>query len=205
MAQDDTKQLALPIPGTDNSVSIEMIKSVFIGEGLSIKDIAIRYHQDPKDIEAIVVGNKLEELRAIYLKEGIKEIQNVQLNQARKIMDIETNFKNMRIIQLQKTLEDFSAYYGKHGHFYQLHPLTGEILVDRNGIPVQLKLPDVSKEIAALKESVSLSEGLKNIVGQIDSILHKKSTREAQPLDDEGDIIDVTSYNQIFKKSKRED
>lgn len=204
MDQNDKPQ-TLMIPGTDNEVLIDMIKSVYIAEGLSVQDIAVRYNQNPKVIEAIVEGGKLEELRAAYIRQGIQAIQSVQLTQAKKLMDIETGFKNMRIIQLQKMLEDFSGYYAKYGHFYKVHPLTGEILNDVHGIPMQMVLPNVGKEITMLKESVSLSEGLKNILGQIDNIINKKSTKEVTPLD-ENNTIDVTDYNKLFKKkSSRSD
>lgn len=129
----------------------------------------------------------------------------MQLVQAEKLMDIETKFKKIRIIQLEKTLEDYMVYYSRHGHFYKVHPVTHEILKDTNGIPIQIKIPNVGHEIAQLKESVSLSEGLKQLLGNIDSIINNGG----KPKDTEnlgGDIIDVTDgFNNLFEKKRSGD
>lgn len=93
------------------------------------------------------------------------------------------------------------AYYSTHGHFYKVHPITSEVLKDTNGIPIQIKIPNVSNEISQLKESVSLSEGLKQLLGQIDDIINKP--KDVENLN--SDVIDVTEYNDLFSKKKPED
>jgi hypothetical protein len=59
----------------------------------------------------------------------------------------------------------------------------------------------VSQEITQLKESVSLSEGLKQLLGQIDDIINKP--KDVEQLDP--NIIDVTNFNGLFQKKKPED
>lgn len=186
-------------------VTLDVIKTVYIAEGISPKEISERFNLPIETVTRVVTENKLEELRAAYIRQGLMEIQNVQLTQAQKVMDIETNFKRMRLLQIEKMLEDYTAYYARHKHFNKVHPLTGEVLLDNNGIPMQIKLPNLTKEIMDLKESVSLSEGLKNILTQIDAIINKKSSREAIPLnDDESEVIDVT-FDSMFKQRKKDE
>ena len=187
-------------------VTLDIIKTVYIAEGISVQEISSRFNLPVETISRIVTDQKLDQLRSAYIREGLMQIQNVQLTQSKKLMDLENNFKKMRLIQIEKVLEDYSAYYARHGHFYKVHPLTGEVLKDSNGIPMQLKLPNLTKEIMDLKESVSLSEGLKNVLTQIDSIINNKSSREAIPLNDDGDgtVIDAT-FQDIFKHNSKKD
>lgn len=208
MAEDrnkDKKHIFFNPDGSNLPVSLDIVKTVFIGEGLSAKEIAKRFDMPVDTIQRVIDQNKLEDLRAVYIRQGLTEIQNVQLTQAQKLMDMESNFKRMRLLQLEKTLEDFMAYYARHGHFYKVHPVTGEILMDTNGIPMQIRLPNVTKEIMDLKESVSLSEGLKVVLGQIDALINKKSSREAIPLDDEDDKIIDATFSDMFKVRKKDE
>lgn len=182
-------------------VGVEYIKSAYIVEGLSPSDLAAKFYVSVAVIEKIISDNKLDELRAAHIKHGLAQLQSMQLVQAEKLMNIETQFKRIRIIQLEKTLEDYMAYYSKYGHFYKVHPITLEILKDTNGIPMQIKIPNVAHEISQLKESVSLSEGLKQLLGNIDAIINKP--KDATNLDN--NVIDVTNYNDLFKKKSREE
>jgi hypothetical protein len=182
-------------------IGVEHIKSAYIVEGSSASDLAAKFHLPVVTIEKIISDNKLDLLRAAHIKHGLAQLQNMQLVQADKLMNLETQFKRMRIIQLEKILEDYMAYYSSHGHFYKVHPITGEVLKDTNGIPIQLRIPNVSGEIKDLKESVSLSEGLKHLLGQIDDIINKP--KDVESLDP--DVIDVTNYNSLFDKKKPED
>lgn len=180
------------------TVGVEHIKAAYIVDGCSAQDLAAKFYLPVEVINKIIEENQLDKLRAAHVKHGLAQLQSIQLVQAEKLMNIENSFKKMRILQLEKTLEDYAAYYAKYGHFYKVHPLTLEILKDTNGIPVQIKLPNVGPEIAALKESFSLSEGLKQMLGAIDDIINKK--KDEQPLD--ADVIDVTNFNTLFSKKK---
>lgn len=182
-------------------VGVEHIKNAYIVDGCSSEELAIRFHLPVATIDKLIADSQLDKLRAAHIKHGLAKLQNIQLVQAEKLMDIETQFKRIRIIQLEKSLEDYLAYYSRHGHFYKVHPITQEILIDTNGIPIQIKIPNVSHEIAQLKESVSLSEGLKQLLSQIDDIIHRpKDLDKMTP-----DIIDVTNYDSLFKKRSLED
>lgn len=181
--------------------SSEHIKNAFICEGLSVKELSDKFFLPVQAVETFIQDNNLEALRSAHVKHGLAKLQNVQVAQAEKLMTLEGNFKRMRILQLEKTLEDYMAYYSRYGHFYKVHPLSGEILKDTNGIPMQIPIPNVSKEILALKESVSLSEGLKILLGQIDDIINRpKDVKQIDP-----DIIDVTNFDNLFKKKNRDE
>ena len=182
-------------------VGVELIKSAYIVEGCSAADLAAKFHLPVVTVEKIISDNKLDTLRAAHIKHGLGQLQSMQLVQAEKLMNIETQFKRIRILQLEKSLEDYMAYYSRHGHFYKVHPITSEVLKDTNGIPIQIKIPNVSHEISQLKESVSLSEGLKQLLGQIDDIINKP--KDVENLN--SDVIDVTEYNDLFSKKKPED
>lgn len=153
-------------------VSVEQIKSLYIAEGLSAEEIANTVGLPVLKIQDLVESHNLPELRNAYIIQGIKEIQNKQVQQAHKLLDIENNFKKLRILQLEEELKSYVAYYQRHGHFYKVHPVSGEILKDTNGIPLQIKIPNVSKEIGQLKESVTVSEGVKGVLNQLDSIIN---------------------------------
>lgn len=182
-------------------IGIEQIKNSYIVEGLSSSDLAIKFFLPVEAIDKIIEDNSLEKVRAAHIKHGLAQLQNIQLVQAEKLMNLETNFKKLRIIQLERVLEDYLAYYSKYGHMCKVHPITGEILKDTNGIPIQMKVPNVGHEITQLKESVSLSEGLKQLLSQIDIIINRpKDVEQIDP-----NIIDVTNFNGLFKHKSTED
>lgn len=199
----DKKHMFVPSQGTGKTnkmVSLDIIKTVYICEGIGSKEIAERFNLPEETIEKLIEDNKLEELRKSYMRQGLSELQNVQLTQAQKLLNMENSFKNMRILQLEKILQDFMVYYARHGHFYKLHPVTQEILNDTNGMPLQIKVPNVIAEIKDLKESVSLSEGMKMVLGQIDDIINKPKKK----LSVDPNVIDVDNYNDLFKKRKND-
>lgn len=181
-----------------NVVGFEHIKNEYICEGSSATDLASKYNLPVETVDKFIQDNQLDKVRAAHIKHGLSQLQNIQLLQAEKLMQIENQFKKMRIIQIEKMLEDYSAYYSKHGHFYKVHPITSEILKDTNGIPLQIKLPNVSFEIGQLKESVSLSEGLKQMLGHIEDIINKP--KDAQTVDDPN-ILDA-SFKNLFTQKK---
>ena len=104
----------------------------------------------------------------------------------------------MRIIQLEKVLEDHLAYYSRHGDFYKRHPVSGEILKNSDGIPMQIQLPNVSKELFQLKEAVTLSEGVRTLLHRLDEIIN--SGRPAETAEDPN-TFNVTEYEEMFKAS----
>ena len=182
--------------GLTLAVGVEHIKNAYICDGSSAKDLADKFHLPVEVVEKIITDNKLDVLRAAHIKHGLAQLQSIQLVQAEKLMNLENQFKRIRIIQIEKMLEDYMAYYARHGHFYKVHPMTNEILKDTNGIPLQIKIPNVTHEITQLKESFSLSEGLKQMLGQIDDIINKP--KDVENLDP--NVIDMTGFDGMFKK-----
>lgn len=178
-------------------VSLDVIKSLYIASGLTADEIAEQTYQPVEKIESLIEQHNLPELRKAYVVEGIQKIQNTQLQQSNKLMNLENDFKKLRIVQLEKQLEDYLAYYSRHGDFYKRHPSTGEILKDTNGIPMQLKLPNVSREIAQLKESVTMSEGVRQLLHRLDEIINTGKKKD-NIYEGEGAVIDA-DYSAIFK------
>lgn len=176
-------------------VSLEVVKSAYIAEGLSVDEIAERYHLEKSKIKALVESENLEELRRAYIRQGLQRLQSKQMDQAEKLMDLETNFKKMRILQLEDQLKDFVAYHERHGDFYKRHPKSGEILYNTNGMPMQISIPNVTKEIRDLKESVSLSEGMKTLLDRFDEVINSKPKGQVVE-----DVIDVTDYKALFER-----
>jgi hypothetical protein len=183
------------------TVTAQQITNVYVCEGLSIKDLADRFQIEVAAAENFVEENKLDDLRALHVKHGLEKMHSIQLAQAEKIIDIETQFKKMRLIQLQKTLDDYLAYYNVHGHFYKVHPINGQILRDTDGIPMQIRVPDVSKEIKDLKESVSLSQGLRSMLNQIDEVINSPKNK---PLTHDSTIT-MDEFDGVFKKKSKDD
>jgi len=175
-------------------ISVDVIKSMYIASGLSVEEISERTHLPKEKIEELIGYHNLPELRKAYIIEGVSKIQQAQLQQSHKLMDIENNFKKLRILQLEKQLEDFIAYYSRHGDFYKRHPMTGDILKNTDGIPMQLSLPNVSKELSQLKESVNLSTGVRTLLDRLDEIINTPKAKETIEKDD---VIDV-DFKKIF-------
>lgn len=198
----DKKFQLVPSPDTGKSrrpVSLDVVKSAFIAEGLSEQEIADRYFLSLEAVRKVVEDHKLPELRRAYIREGVKNIQNEQVNQAEKLMDLELKFKKLRIKQLETQLEDYLAYYSRHGDFKKRHPVSGEVLTNTNGMPMYINVPNVTREISQLKEAVTMSEGMKTLLTQLDDILNKPKQGEA--VEDGDDIIDLNKYEEgIFKR-----
>jgi hypothetical protein len=182
-------------------VGVDHIKNAYICEGASAADLAVKFHLPVETIEGIIQENKLDVLRAAHIKHGLAQLQSIQLVQAEKLMNLENQFKKIRIIQIEKMLEDYVAYYSRHGHFYKVHPITSEILKDTNGIPLQIKIPNVSQEITQLKESFSLSEGLKQMLVRIDDIIN--TPKDVESLDP--NVVDLDGFDGLFQKKSNDD
>lgn len=199
---DDSKRSIIVSTGTELTVvGVEHIKNAYICDGSSAAELAARFHLPVATVERMITDNKLDVLRAAHIKNGLAQLQSIQLVQAEKLMNLENQFKKIRIIQIEKQLNDYMVYYSKYGHFYKVHPLTGDILKDTNNIPIQIKIPNLSHEITQLKESFSLSEGLKQMLNHIDDIINQpKDVENLNP-----DIIDITDFNGLFKKKTEEE
>lgn len=171
------------------AVTMDVVKTAYIAEGLSEEEICDRYFLSKDVVSKLIEDHNLPELRQAYIREGLQKIQNVQLHQAERLLDLETNFKKMRLLQLEDKLRDYMAYYSRHGDFYKRHPVSGEILKNADGIPMQLSIPNVTKEINQLKESVTLSEGIKKLMNDLDSLIHSKP--QAEKVSEDETIIDI--------------
>jgi len=203
--EEDKKLKILPIHGTNaprlikrEGVSIDVIKSMYIASGMSPEEIAEQTYQPLEKIQEIIGHHNLPELRKAYVVEGVRKIQNIQIAQSHKLMDLETNFKKMRIVQLEKELEEYLAYYARHGDFCKRHPTTGDILKNSDGIPMQIRLPNVSKELSQLKESVTMSEGVRTLLHRLDDIINSGRPEETIDGINKDDIIDVEAINKYF-------
>ncbi len=203
MSKDSKKEPSITILSAGSSgqliqVGVEEIKSAYIVDGLDSRELALRFGVPVATIDRVIEDNHLDKLRATHIKHGLAKLQNVQLGHAEKLMDMETQFKKMRIVQLERTLQDYLAYYSVHGHFYKVHPISGAILNDTNGIPIQIKIPNVSMELMQLKEAVSMSEGVKHLLNQIDDIIKGKPNNPAPKEDD--NTFDMDNFDGLFQK-----
>mgnify|MGYP003641030770 CR=1 FL=1 len=194
----DKKIHILPPQGTKaprlikrEGVSLDIIKSMYIASGMNPDEIALQTCQPLEKIQEIINTHDLVELRKAYIIEGISKIQSTQLQQSHKLMDIENDFKKLRIIQLENELENYLAYFARWQDFYKRHPVTGDILKNSDNIPMQIKLPNVAKELSQLKESVTMSEGVRQLLHRLDEIIN--SGRPEEVIDN--DIIDVATLD----------
>lgn len=201
--EEDKKYLIVPPLSGDKGrphvpVSLDVFKSAYIAEGLGIEDLSKRYHLPVEMVKELVEKHGLAELRLEYQREGMKRIQSTQLDQANKLLDLDLDFKKLRLKALEDKLRDFVAYYERHGDFYKRSPATGEILRNTDGIPLQLSIPSVTKEISQIKESVNLSEGIKNLMAQVEDFMFKKKGPEK--VDKDEDVIELSANSIIFSK-----
>lgn len=182
---------------TNKTISLDVVKRAFVTEGMSIDEIAESLDVEKHEIECIINDLGLKKIRKTLVKSGIQKIESKQIDQAKAIMDLDLNFKKLRLIQLQKQLEDYAAYYAKYNDFYKRHPTTNKILKDSFGMPMQLEVPNVSREIAQLKDSLNLSQGLKTLLQQVEDILNTKKEERLDDADEGPSVIDVDAF---FKK-----
>ncbi len=191
----------LQVLAVDKQNWLTEIKTHYIATGMTARDIALTTRIPLEEVRAIIKENKLLDLRQAYLRRGISKIQNKQVAQAKKLLDLEYDFKRMRLKQLETILVEYRAYYEKHGDFRKRHPVTKEILRNTNGVALQIDLPMVTREINGLKESVTLSQGLKQLLYQLDDILNTPKPKERVD-EDPDDIVDMAMYDAVFKKKE---
>jgi len=184
-----------PVKGNRKGITKDVIISAYVAEGLSIKELSHRYKLSENTIESIVKENKLPELRKAYIVNGIEKIQNKQLKQANELLDLESRFAELRILQLKEQYEQYAAYFARFGDLKKRNPQSGDILTNNDGIALSLKIPNISHEIRSLKESVNVSEGMRKILGKLEFLLD-----EGDPVGgtEEPDIIDVTEFDYLF-------
>lgn len=188
----------LPVdPEQESARNEKEIEIQYVGGGKTCKEISEDLQLPYKYVRSIIRKNKLSDLRNVYLHKGIKKIQNKQLDQAERMLNVQHRFRWMRLKQLEDMLKEYMAYYERWGDFKLRHPDTLEILYSSNGIPKQLNLPRVTQEINSLKEGFTLSQGLKQLLYQIDDILNKPKPpdRADSPEFEHSDI-----YDAVFKK-----
>ncbi len=186
----------LALQAENNHEWLDEVKSLYIAAGMSARDIALSTQLSVDVVKSIIREYKLLDLRKAYLRRGISKLQNKQVGQAKRILDLEYDFKRMRLRQLESILREYQAYYEKHGDFMKRNIVTGAILRNTQGIALQIDLPTVTKEINGLKDSVVLGQGLKQLLYQLDDILNTPKPKER--VDD--DIIDMTSYDAVFAR-----
>lgn len=180
-------------------VSRDVIKSAFIVEGLSSEELASRFNLSKNIIEKIIREDNLPALRKLYITQGIGKAQSSQMDYANKLLNIDNNFKSLRLIQLQERMEEYMAYYARFGDLKKRHPITNEILKDDNGLAILLKIPDISKEIKDLKESLTLSSGVLQILNNLENLVCAGQLEEPKS---ESSVIDVTEYAELFERKE---
>ena len=197
----------LPVdPEMEQGINERDIESMYVGAGMTSTEIAVKLNLPKEYVKSIVKKNKLSDLRSVYLHRGITKIQNKQIKQAKQILDLEYNFKWMRLKQLEDVLKEYMRYYEKWGDFKRRHPSTLEVLYNQNGIAMQIDIPSVTREIQSLKESVTLSQGLKTLLYQLDSLLNKPKPKEKiSDIKPGEEVIDMAIYDAVFKKNRDSD
>jgi len=154
----------------DNFIKLDVIKAAYIGEGLNAIQISEKFSIPVDTVQAIIQEGKLISLRRIMVRDGLHRLQNKQVRHAQDLLELENSFKHMKIQQLKVVMEDHMAYLAEYGDFYRRNK-DGEILLDQNGIPSQIKLPNAAKDIKEIKDSLVMGEGLKKILEQIQLVL----------------------------------
>ncbi len=192
----DSEILFCSESGRATPVSLEQIKNLYVA-GFSLEKIAATTKLTVNKLKEIVNNYQLETLKSTLTTQGLSAIQEAQLNQAQKLLDLDNCFSTLRLIQLQSQLEDVAAYFAKHGDLLKRHPITGDVLLNTDGISMQIPLPNVKKEMEALKEKINLSQGLQNILKDVDRYIKDEDTRNSLSTSDKKFSID-----QFFSTSK---
>lgn len=178
-------------------VSRDVVKSDYICSGLSADEIAKKFKLSITVIERIIKDDKLQELRKSYITQGLAKLRNKQLTQVTDLLDLEHDFKQLRIVQLQESMKDYLAYYSRFGDLKKRHPITGDVLRDDNDIALTIKIPNIAKEIRDLKESITVASGASQILDQLDSMINSGNLIEDN---EEPDIIDIDEYSILFDR-----
>lgn len=123
----------------------------------------------------------------------------VHQEQGSRILSLESQFKEMRLQQLESHVVEYIAYFHKHGHFQKVHPITGEVLRDTNGFPLQIPIPSLMRELQQLKETMIFSESLDALVGELQDVIEVKS-KPIKKSSSHYNLPTITTFNSLFKK-----
>lgn len=181
-------------------IHLAQLKDKYIQEGYSLKELSLKYNIPEISIRDACREEGWDELRQKYISEGLATIQNIQLSRAQSLFDIENKFKSLKLMQLQKMLEYFVIYQAEHGHLFKIHAVTKEILLDNDGLPIPIKLPNISKEISDLKESVTVSEGMMKLIDRIESVLAITDKN----LEKKAIETDIVEFDELFERKTDE-
>lgn len=151
-------------------LNLDQIKAAYIADSLTPTQIADKFNIPVATVRAVIKEGRLIELRRIHVRDGLHRLQNKQIKHAQDLLELENNFKHMKIQQLKLTMEDHMAYLSYHGDFYR-RGADGEIVKNKDGIPVTIPLPSADKTIKQLKDSLVMGEGLKQILAKIQLVL----------------------------------
>jgi len=177
--------------------TVEELQSVFITEDITIADLAKRYKMTYNTVEELSKENNWVDLRKAYIRSGVAKIQNSQIQQAEKLLSLENGFKKLKLIQLEKLMEGYSAYYERYGHLNKVYPDSGVEMKDTDGMVIPIKIPNVANEIRNLRESFNVGEGLYKILDKLNEIM-----AAGQPVKEleVPDIIDISEYSELFEE-----
>lgn len=185
----ERKKISKKLKAETDRTDLDVIKTTYIVEGLSPKQISDRFHLPLTMVKTIIKEEKFDKLRRIHIRHGLQLLQNEQVCQAKDILDLESKFKSIRLVQLKDKLNDYMAYFSRHGDFYRRDPTSGEILKDNNDIPMQIALPNAAREMKEMKEAVIMASGITRILDQIELVLKGEDTTEgALSVDDFFDV-----------------
>jgi len=168
--------LVPPVSSGDQkvSVSIDVLKSAFLGEGLSPKQLSERYFIPLPLVKSLIKKHKLVKLRNDHINAGLLQIQNKQIAQAHDILSLEAKFKQIKLEQLKVQYENYMVYYSKHGDFYKRAAKSGKIMCDSNGIPKMVSMPNAVKELRDIRDSLVMGKGIQHILNQLNALLNQE-------------------------------
>jgi hypothetical protein len=193
----DNKKLILFPEKSKRGVTVEELQATFITESVTFAELAEMYGLPESTIRAVAKESEWIELRKAYIRSGVAKIQNSQIQQAEKLLSLENGFKKLKLIQLESQMASFSAYYARYGHLYKVYPGTEEILLDTNGLAIPLKIPDISKEIKDLKESINIGDGITKILDRLEQLMLIGQPIKALEAPDE---VDISEFEGVFEK-----
>lgn len=123
-------------------------------------------------------------------------------DQGDRLLSLESQFKEMRIKQIEGQVQEYLAYFHKHNHFLKVHPITGEVLKDTNGLPIMINIPSLLKEILQLKETITFSEGLDKLVEELEGVFPPviDKAKVKSNVGSDYTLPTVTSFDGLFKK-----
>ena len=154
---------------SNKKIKIEQIQNSYITENVTLEELAITYNLDSVFLVDLAKEEDWLSLRKKFIQEGMEKIQNDQVDYGKQLMDMGATLNKLKTKQLTEQTDAYVAYYAKHGHLNMISSADGSILRDMNGIPIPMKIPNVTREIAALKEGILVSDGLRKLMAQVEA------------------------------------